>query len=80
MLLFNLVSITMLSSFSKPVTLFHGDDKPIGSEYQIDDWRALQKNSLDLIEIPGNHFSILNDPNVRVLVDVLNRKLSNITC
>jgi aspartate racemase len=58
--------------FPGRVTLFRARTRPLFGLHGRDlGWAALAGQGLDIVEIPGNHESILQDPHVRVLAERL---------
>jgi hypothetical protein len=54
------------------VTLFRARTRPLFRHHGRDlGWKALAGGGLDIVTIPGNHETILQEPNVRILADCL---------
>jgi thioesterase domain-containing protein/acyl carrier protein len=54
--------VSLFRARTRPLFRLHGND--LG-------WRSLARGGLDVIPIPGNHMTILEEPNVRVLATAL---------
>jgi thioesterase domain-containing protein len=59
-----------------PVTLFKASEQPEGRRNEvIEQWRALASAGIEVQLIPGNHFSMLREPNVEFLADCVKKSL-----
>ena len=62
-----------------PVTLLKATEQPERRRNEvIDQWRALASAGIDIQLIPGNHFSILREPNVECLADSVEKSLADV--
>jgi thioesterase domain-containing protein/acyl carrier protein len=58
------------------ITLFQAEEQPQTLRpKKTQDWNKLSKSGVDLYRIPGNHFTIVNEPNVESLARLLKQIL-----
>jgi thioesterase domain-containing protein len=59
-----------------PATLFKASEQPEGRRSEIiDRWKALTSAGIEVQLIPGDHFSMLREPNVELLADSVKKTL-----
>jgi len=64
----------LLLGYPGKITLFVAKDVPL-RQYKIHDWlfpaMGWEKHVIEIVRVPGDHFSMLTEPHVRVLADRL---------
>jgi thioesterase domain-containing protein len=74
------VALTTSLDSGESVTEIEQEQSTISAAQQdhLQDWRKLAKGSLDVHPVPGNHFTIVDEPNVQVLANVLKRCIDRV--
>ena len=63
--------------YSGKVTLFVAAERTIEIvDDPVEQWKPLAKGGVDVITIPGDHLTIVTEPNVRVLAQRLDEYLA----
>jgi thioesterase domain-containing protein len=66
-------------SYDGKITLFLAAERDMkGSADPVEEWQSLAKGAVQAISVPGDHVTMLREPNVRVLADKLDECLSEI--
>ena len=63
----------------QPTLLFQAAESYGEPGYLMEEWRGLTQESLELHEIPGNHYTLLRSPHVSQVADVLKRRIARIS-
>ena len=66
-------------SYPGPVTLFRAAGATAPQPDPTCGWRSLATGGVEVHEVPGDHYSIVREPHVRVLSDLLRTRLDDAT-